>query len=106
MFKAITRDDTGASGAEYAILLLLLLNTLIFAIGALNNATSGVLNSAANDITNAGSGVSVVADPRSTTPPSNTNPGRSTDAPGHEMQQSGSAPGAPGASGYTHKQKN
>jgi Flp pilus assembly pilin Flp len=105
MFKAIARDEAGASGAEYAILLLLLLNVLILGIGALSNATSGLLNNSANEIANAAkSGSSLDLAP--TTPSSNANRGRSADAPGHQMQQSGSAPGAPGASGYAHQHKN
>src|SRR5215472_15533166 len=54
MFRHIARDEAGVSAPEYAVLLLLLVASLVVAIGALNGATTGLFNNAANGISDAG----------------------------------------------------
>jgi Flp pilus assembly pilin Flp len=45
MFRHIAKDEAGVSAPEYAILLLLLVASVVFAVGALNNATTSVFDS-------------------------------------------------------------
>jgi Flp pilus assembly pilin Flp len=101
MFVAITADERGASGAEYAALLTILLAGTIAATMFLAGSIGGVVNGTAASMTSANSGPS--------SPPLESNPGnqgRSSATPGHQMQQQGSAGDAPGASGYTPGHQN
>ena len=95
MFVRIAADESGSSGAEYAALLTILLAGTVGVAMFLTASIGGAINGTAADITNANSGQS--SQPSGNSP---ENHGRSDESPGHEMLQQGSAPGAPGASGY------
>ena len=131
MFRQIARDEGGVSAPEYAILLLLLVASLIVAVGALNDATTGVFNNTANGIseangaggsrsvassggTDTGSSSSSVTSSSSSgsTPPNSTGSnwppssnrgghGKAASAPGQEKNAADSANAKPFAPGQT-----
>jgi pilus assembly protein Flp/PilA len=53
IIKNFAKDDSGASAAEYAVLLTIVTAALILAVGFLGSAISGVFSSVANTLTTA-----------------------------------------------------
>ncbi|HWE73538.1 MAG TPA: hypothetical protein VG328_10300 [Stellaceae bacterium] len=126
MFHLITKDESGVSGAEYAVLLLLLVGGIVAGVNALSNATTGVFNNTANSISDAGASptsatiVAAASDPTSSSivaasdttgssstaaasssppTPAISSPGNSAGAPGQEKQQQGASNAKPFAKG-------
>ena len=96
MFRHIGNDEAGVSAPEYAVLLLLLVGTLVVAVGALNGATTGIFNNAASELSdtvaasgagasgNGGTNSGPSSSPTNSPPSSNGGGhGKSDDAPGH-----------------------
>jgi pilus assembly protein Flp/PilA len=54
-FLAFLKDDSGASAAEYALILAIVGIGIVGAAGLLRDAISGAMNNAANTINNNGS---------------------------------------------------
>ena len=95
MFRHIARDEAGVSAPEYAVLLLLLVASLVVAIGALNGATTGLFNDAANGISDAGRS-SVSPDGTSTASASSPTSGGSSSPTGPTSQPSVTPPSPTG----------
>lgn len=51
MFKAFLRDESGASAAEYALILAIVGVGIVVAAGTLGTAISGAMTTAAGNIT-------------------------------------------------------
>ena len=111
MFRHIGKDEAGVSAPEYAVLLLLLVGSLVLAVGGLNGATTAVFNNAANGIndaaaasgpSSAGNGGTTASSPANSPSSSPSNPPSSNggghdppDTPGHDMHKTPCAtPGA------------